>query len=309
MAKTLQSKKKKGAARQRQRQTRNPLVKSDGLDSDAQKHAMMLYDPCSAQLSQSVYTGDQGYVNRFISNFTFATGGTETVAVCILKPANGVMFTTGAANTGTNFTIGFSVASVPGTNFLVANASKQRAVAACLAVRPIAAPNAATGTLHYGVVSAQSVALGTLTNAGALLDLCTESVSYSQALMAPLEVKWSPGGFDDRYAIPATNSDDDSDRNVIILVGIGQNVSSGLAVRSIAINEWIPKVGLGINNDATATKTSSCDISCVLRNLKRKDTDWWWSLGKSALKITKSMATGYYSGGVVGAMGAATKFL
>lgn len=300
---------KRAPIARRKRRTKAAAAATDGLDADAQKHAMMLYDPCSAQLAQSVYTGDQGYVNRFASYFNIATGVGETCAVCILKPANGVMYTVGTAAGTTAITLGFSTASVAGTSFLTANASKQRAVSACLAVRPVAAPNSATGTLYYGVVNAQSLALGTVTTPNQLIDLCTESVSYSQALMAPLEVKWSPGGFDDRYTVPATNSDDDSDRNVILLVGVGQVAATGINIRQICINEWIPKVGLGINNDATNTKTSTCDIACVLRNLKRKDTDWWWSLGKSAFKVGKNITNGYFSGGVVGAMGAVTKYM
>lgn len=298
-------KKKNGIRRPVQRRR---LGGADQLDHDAEKHAMMLYDPCSAQLAQSVYTGDQGYVNRFVSNFTIGSGAGETAFVLVLKPGNGVLYQSGAANGASALTIGFSTVNVPGAGFLGTNASKQRSVAACFAVRPIAAPSSATGTLYYGVVNAQSVALGTITSANQLIDLCTESVSSSQALMAPLEVKWSPGGFDDRYTVPATNADDDSDRNVILVVGTGFNAATGINVRGVAIQEWIPKVGLGINNDATSTKNSTCDIACVLRNLKRKDTDWWWSLGKSALKITKSMATGYYSGGVVGAIGAGLKY-
>lgn len=294
-------------ARRRKRSTQK--TNTDGLDPDAAKHAMMLYDPCSAQLAASVYTGDQGYVNRFASYFTIGTAAGETATVIVLKPANGVMYATGAANAASPLTIGYSVASVAGASFLGTNASKQRCVSACLAVRPIAAPNSATGTLYYGVVNAQSVALGTVTSANALIDLCTESVSYSQALMAPLEVKWAPGGFDDRYVAPATNSDDDSDRNVILLVGIGQVAATGLNIREICIQEWIPKVGLGITNNATDIKTSTCDIACVLRNLKRKDTDWWWSLGKSAFKVGKNITNGFFTGGVVGAMGAATKYM
>lgn len=281
----------------------------DTLDLHGAKAAAMLYDPCGADLSESVYPGDRGYVNRFVQNLTYA-GSTNTCWAIIYKPGNTVAHYTADITSSATAVISYGNV-VPGNVFLAANASKARAAGFCSIIRPVAAPNAATGTIHFGVVNAASLPNGLSTTYDKLVAFCTESVSVSQALMSPLEVKWCPGGFDDRYSsiFAGGAGDDDSDRNVLLMVGVGFNTNSGIQMRTTAIYEWVPKTDLGVVSDATSTKSSRCDVSCVLRNLKRKDINWWWNVGKRAADIGKQLVSGYYTGGPVGALGAAAKFL
>ena len=51
---------------------------SDSLDHAAVLHAHMLADPCGAELAQTTYTGDPGYVNRFNKARTLGTGAGNT---------------------------------------------------------------------------------------------------------------------------------------------------------------------------------------------------------------------------------------
>lgn len=279
-----------------------------GLDLPAIKHLNMLVDPCGAELAESVYPGDRGYINRFVLNGVAGVTATHDSWAIIMKPGNGVASYQSVAGAGTASAIGYSN-SFPGTGFAQANASKMRTLAACITVRPIAAPNNATGTIHFGVVNAQTLANGISVSPSILAQYCTDSVSSSQAVINPLEVKWCPGSFDDRYSPPGAVSDDDSDRNVLLIVGIGFPPGTGVQTRMTTILEWAPLAQSGIVADATAVKRSLCDKDCILSKLKAKDPDWWWSLGKKVLRVGKAVATGYGTGGAVGALGAVVRYM
>lgn len=281
----------------------------DALDQYARAHAKMLWDPCGAELSESVYPGDRGYVNRFTNNQGLGVTATDTVFALIVKPGNQVQHASAAATLGATTTIAYGTGSFPGQAFLATNAAKARCISHCVTVRPNAAPSSGTGTIHYGIINASALPNGKSLSFNDIQGFCTESVSASQALMAPLEIKWSPGGFDDRYngftaGAPAI-SDDDSDRNVLVVLFSGYPAGSGALCKYTTIQEWAPNVALGVVCDATSVKKSVCDVQCVLRNLKRKDANWWWQLGTAAAKGASAIASGYYTGGPVGAMTAA----
>jgi hypothetical protein len=300
---------KPGQKRVKTKKTVGRSNAGDDLDLHAKLHALMLYDPCSADLSESVYPGDRGYVNRFTFNQSFGIAPTDTIWAMIIKPGNQVQHASAAAVSTANTTISYSTFGFPGLSFLATNASKSRAIAHCVTIVPNSAPNTATGNIHYGVVNAAAVANGKTVSFDTLISYCTERVSCSQALMAPIEVKWSPGGFDDRYnqfsaTLPAT-ADDDSDRNALIIVMTGYAAGTGAAVKSTSIQEWSPNLSLGVVCDATSVRKSRCDIQCVLRNLKRKDVNWWWKLGTGVAGGAVDTLNAYYSGGPSSALRAA----
>lgn len=285
------------------------VLKSQGLDSVGYSHARMLFDPCGAPLEESAYPGDRGYVNRFQTTAQYGTGAGATCWVVVIKPGNICSTNFDTALASTPITLAFSKAAYPGAPFLTTNATKARAVSACIAVCPNATPNNCTGTIYFGIVNAQAVANGGTTTPQALIDLCSERVSAAQALMNPLEVKWSPGGFDDRYSPNSGIADDDSDRNCIVVVGTGFPAASGVSYRMVSIVEWAPYASLGITNDATTVGRSRNNITDVARALKQKDSNWWWSLGKKVFGVAKGAVAGYYSGGAIGALGGAVKFM
>lgn len=282
----------------------------DDLDPAAQAAAKMLYDPCGSELVPSVYPGDRGYINRFTSNFNSGQGAGETSSIIIFKVGNNVAYNGSTANAVTAQTVSYVDTQAPGAAFLNTNASKIRATGACLAIRPSAAPNTATGQIYYGVIPASALVNGTSVTAQDIIPLLSQSCSASQALLNPLEIKWSPGTFDDRYC-PATGitADDDTDRNLIVVVTVGFPAAAGFNVRATAIYEWCPNPALGVAIDSTSVAPSKCDLSCVLRNLKRKDADWWWSLGRKTLAGMQAVSTGYLTAGAPGAIMALSKFV
>lgn len=284
------------------------VVDSDSLDQWGVGHAKMLYDPCDSLLEESVYPGDRGYVNRFQAVGTYGTGAGATSWITVIKPGN--VCSTNFDNVGSavNNTLAFSKAAYPGATFYAGTTSKVRAVSFCISVRPIASANNATGTIYFGVVNAQTFKNGTVLTNDTAASFLTNSVSSAQALMNPLEIKWSPGGFDDRYADTPNLGDDDNDRNVLIVVGTGFPAASGVQYRMTAITEWAPAGTFGIIQDATATGRSRNDIHAVTKALKNKDPNWWWSLGRKTLGLTKAVVGGYAAGGAIGALGSAVKF-
>lgn len=282
----------------------------DDLDPAAQGAAKMLYDPCGSELVPSVYPGDRGYINRFSSNFNSGQGTGETSSLIIFKVGNNITFNGSTAASATAQAISYVDTQAPGAAFLNTNASKLRATGACLIIRPSAAPNNATGQIYYGVVPASALPQGASVSVQDIIPLLSQSCSASQALLNPLEVKWSPGTFDDRYS-PATGitGDDDTDRNLIVVATAGFAAATGFNVRATAIYEWCPNPTLGVSIDSTSVAPSKCDLACVLRNLKRKDTDWWWALGKKTLAGMQAVSTGYLTAGAPGAIMALSKFV
>lgn len=296
MVKKLLTKKRTLAVTKKRRQVSNEL------DAPALGHAAMLNDPCGATLVPSVYPGDIGYTNRFVANSTIGISAGQTCWLLAIKAGNQATSFSGDSVPSNPATLAYATGNFPGSAFLAGQASKVRTVAACVTIRPNSAPNTATGTIHFGIVSCAALPnAGVLSYEQAVL-LCTESVSASQALMAPLEVKWVPGSFDDRYNTQGAITDDDSDRNVLVVVGIGFPPATGVQLRTTGICEWSPRATVGIGYDATNVKESVCDKECVLRYLKKRKADWWWNLGTSAYKVMSSAVSGYYSGGVIGAM-------
>jgi len=303
----------KAARAQKKKKANNPktinATRLDDLDPAAIAAAKMLLDPCGAELVPSVYPGELGYMARFNSVFTVGGVTGQTCGAVILKPGNNVVSNTSSNVTSASYTIGYADTQAPGAAFLNTNATKVRATGACLQLMPNGAPSNATGLIHYGIVPASSVAEGVSTTFDNLIGLTTHRVNISQALMQPLEVKWSPGTFDDRYSpVAGITSDDDTDRNVILVVFSGMGNAVGCNVRATCIYEWAPTNTIGIPFDSTTTKPSRCDIGCVLRNIRRKDSNWWWSLGLKGLDFTKSAAIGYYTGGPMGAAVAAARY-
>lgn len=290
---------------------RKPSVRTDedALDLHAAKAAHMYYDPCGSELVPTVYPGDRGYLNRFSVNFNAAQAAGETCTIYAFKPGNNLAAEHSTATSGTNITFVYQDARAPGALFLNGQATKARCAGACVVVRPNASPSNATGMLYFGNLPAQSIVNGGITTLDAIIPQLTHSCSVSQAVMQPLEVKWSPGAFDDRYSpVAGITADDDTDRNILVVVAVGLPAASGINFRSTAIYEYTPVLN-GASIDSTSVAPSRCDFSCILRNLKRKDAEWWFSLGKKTLNVAKAGVLGYYTGGPIGATTAMAKFL
>lgn len=311
MAKTKASKKVVKVAAKTRPRARRATADADALDSHAIAAARMLMDPCGADLAPTVYPGDRGYINRFQGIVASAGGAAgETATIWVVKPGVGVAWNAGAALPTTSITVGLADSQFPGAG--VTNTySKMRTAGFCSIIRPNTAVNTATGMIYYGNIPATYFTQGRVFSGGVsdLLGLLTQSVSCAQAVVSPLEVCWSPGAFDDRYCpISGVTSDDDTDRNALVVVCVGMPAATGLNIRNTVIHEWTPGENQAVI-DSTSVNPSKCDFNCVLRNLKRKDANWWWRLGTRLAHGAISVLGAYTTGGVGAAAIASAKYL
>lgn len=275
----------------------------DDLDSYGVASMKMFDDPCGATLSETIYEGDMGYVNRFVSNFTLGVGATDTAAGLVIRPGVGVAATATAASSGSIMTFNYGDTVMPGAGYLNSVSTKFRCAGFCAIVTPIASPNNSTGTISVGNIPQSSIPQSSSFSADTVNLNLNEKLSSSQALIAPFQVKWQPGLFDDKYCgSVAVLSDDDTDRNALCIIMTGFPAGSGVNVRLVGIYEWTPIATTGIVIDSTAIKRSRCNLACVLRNLKRKSPTWWFELGRAAVG-------GYIQNGVMGAAAKSIKFL
>lgn len=277
--------------------------KGDDLDSYGLAALKMYDDPCGATLSETIYEGDQGFVNRFVSNFSFITGGGQTSGLCIVRPSIGVASLSAAATATDSQTVTYGDSVMPGAAFLNNNAGKIRCAGFCAIITPQSAPNTATGQIAVGVVPANVFAQASTYTADQVSSYLTEKASASQALVNPYQVKWCPGVMDDRYvSATGVTGDDDNDRNAIAIAITGLPPATGVNVRLVGIYEWSAVSNIGIAMDATATKRSRCNLACVIRNLKRKSPTWWVELGKT-------VGRGYLDAGLSGAAARAIRYI
>lgn len=298
----------KNGKRKQQRRTQTKVVQvprpipGNLLDAAGRKAAHMLFDPCGAMLEESAYGGERGFVNRFVRTGTYGTGAGVTTSVFIYKPGNVCGSYHDVASDTTSFTVAFGT-SFPGQGYMSTNGTKARAVSFCTIVRPVASPTTATGSIHFGILAASALAQGTTTTPSALIGMLPQTVSVANALYSPLEVKWVPGNGDGNYApTGGVFSDDDTDRNVLVVVVRGFPATSGVQFKETAIMEWVPNVSSGVSTDLTQPRMSRNNIDDVLRVLKQKDPNWWWSLGMKAFNVGKKAVSGYATGGIAGAV-------
>lgn len=287
--------------KQRTKRVQKPqLTRTPQLDLMALKHAHMLYDPCNSDLSESTYPGDRGYVNRFTANNGTPTLAGHTGFVLIFKPGNALGHISSFTDPAANITIAFGNGNYPGNAFYSTNCAKQRAVAFCVSLQHLASATNVSGFIDFGVISAAQLPNAAVMSPNQIAGLLTNKVTAMSTLTQTLEVKWCPGSFDDRYC-PQGVTDDDSDRNVVVIVGRNLAASVGTGFKVTAITEWAPKVGLEVALDATSVKESECDKDCVIKYLNSRDKDWWWELGAKTLKFATRALKGYARGGFLGA--------
>jgi hypothetical protein len=149
------------------------------LDAEALCWARLLNDPCSAPLCHPVYAGaDGGIVTRFETYYDVGTGATDTAGIYSFTPnAIGVQGGLGtsvsffnAANAGAVTALANPTSSSqPGYDFLVANATAVRCVAACIQVFYNGTEANRSGVVAYGNLSGGTALVGTSTNVNSFL--------------------------------------------------------------------------------------------------------------------------------------------
>lgn len=282
--------------------------------------AALLNDPCNAPLPPPFLPGEQGMITRFVFDGALIGAGNGS-GYLVFHPNSGWAVSNNAATGSTaipasDFSI--SATNSPGFNFLAANATKVRGLAACVTVLPAALSiTAITGDICVSSVSPSAVRQ--IISASHTVD---SLASYTNARTAierrAYDTKFKPGNLDSKYSsyqntgtIVGTGTDID-DTSAILVVIRGVPTGSPINIRITWICEWVPKFNLGLSASVT-NKPMAVDHMAVGAMLDRKKPNWWnnllheageavgygvRNLSRSASMYMQSAATNFLAGGL-----------
>lgn len=264
------------------------------LDEHAQKAALMLLDPCNAELAPAVYRGDQGYKTRFVSNGSIGTAPSSTACAIVFTPSLGRIYAVDAANSQSTITWTAGSFPNPGQAFLAANADGMRSLGACISAFPSSSTMNTSGFVYCGLVT-ESAALSA-TTIDALTQLCNRSARVQIA--EPMETKFVPGAADEEYQYIGGSVQVDNDNTSIVMAFTGYPAASGFRIRVTNVVEWKPEPSIGIATQSHLGNPSINTIEHVKKCLREADPHWFSNVGN----IVKSTVKGYMSGGIAGAV-------
>lgn len=302
---------KKAKKNKQQRVPRAPM------NTHATDVARILLDPCHADMPRSYYPGESGYMSRF-SNDISIVGAGNTASYFGFHPNSGwtIGASVAAANTAINPNDFVINTNTPGFNFLAANASKVRAVAACINVIPSALSiTNITGDISVGIISPDALRQHT-----AVIHTIDQLGLYTSARTAierrGYEVKWKPGFFDDKYlsfinpngVITGGNGSDLSDTTALLVCVRGLFLGAVISLRITWVVEWVPKFNLGLPPTAAVNPTRVNAVA-VSAALDHKRSDWWHNLMNNTGRVLGNAATEVGGAFARGAMGKVESYL
>lgn len=266
-----------GAKRARRRRGRKP---NGGISADpAAAYARMLDDPCNAEMHTGVYPGEIGAVQRAVADFSTAGGAGNTCGFLMYYPAiNGADQGTAPAGS-TIISHGWTVSSPysPGHSLFQNVAAKSRCLGACLQLSPASLSlTNIVGEVAVGCVSADMVAQGPAT---VTVDQLFNTLSLKSILQRkPVEVKFAPGCFDNKYTSYGTLATADlSDTNMLVIAWRGIPAGTQFSARITALLEYTAKSTSSIAASASAT-SGGINHLAVTTALHKHKPSWFHNL-------------------------------
>lgn len=238
------------------------------LDSDAQKYALLLRDPCNAPLTHPIYPGGgSGFLFRAESFFSAGTTATHTAGI--------LHWTPGYPNTdATELLVGSSVAdgaavamgantNNPGRGFLAANARGARCIAACLKVTYAGAESTRAGRVHYGHTLAGTIDKDESHHTTSVVQLLQ---NYTRTPVDAIEVLWKPDIGDAEFTDPTSHAGHliRDRRSSITVAWAGLPPGVGLVFHLTAVYEWTPASGIGLGSNFNGKATSRNTLDDVI---------------------------------------------
>lgn len=265
-------------SRRRARRSADPAI-TNGVA----KYAALLQDPCNSNIDlEERYRGEQGFVQRFVSDGTINTTAGHTAGFVLFHPNSDTVVSFSAPASNTTLAISLPTYALaggipgPGQSYLTSAADKIRAYAACIQAYPSAVSiTNLTGEYAVGVIS-MSATFGTWST-----DSFFTMLSGRGAMTkSRTECKWYPGSLDDRYSgFNANLTIDPTDTNVIVLAYRGYPAAAALSIRLTTVLEWTPRVALGISPTQTTSKPLPHDH--VVATLHAHKPTWLHNLGEA----------------------------
>lgn len=244
------NKKNSGAAKQpRQSRGARSRLRVRPLKSvGSHPYKQLLMDPCNGPV-HSVYPGEEGIVQRFVSDFTVNTAVGSTSGYLVFIPASNVVARTDQATSSTAAFPGTQAG--PGASFLGATSAKLRPVAACVTMIPSAVSyNTLTGEMATANISANTVSGTTSLSPDQVFQLCSTRTVLSKR---SYDSKWYPNKLDGTYSPNAGGASagtytlgDPADNNAIVIAWRGYPAAVALSVRLTLVAEWTPSAGQGL---------------------------------------------------------------
>lgn len=289
-----------------------------GVDSPAASFARMLDDPCNADVKTGVYPGEIGAVQRAVADFSTAGGAGNTCGYVMYWPsvnaADQGSTTAGTVILSHNWTVASPFS--PGHSLFQAVASKTRCLGACLQLSPASLSlTNIVGEVTVGCVSADMIPVG----AGALtVDQIFNTLSLKSVLQRkPVEVKFTPGTFDNRYNSYGTAATaDTSDTNMLVIAWRGIPAGTAFSARITALLEYTAKSTSSIAASAAAT-SGGLNHLAVTTALHKHKPSWFHNLyshvsedaglaaryvARTALAAGANKATQYFLGEAAAAL-------
>lgn len=265
----------KNGRRKAQRPRRAQVPRNLRMGNESERYLALITDPCNGPLG-AYYGGENGIVQRFVSDVTLNTGVGQTCGVIAFIPAGNVFVNGGAATPSTSFTP--SSSGGPGVGFFATQANKTRALAACVTVMPsaVSATNM-TGEIACTIASSNAVDAGTSTTVDTVFALCNQR---SVLAKRSYDVKWYPALMDSTYsplqASGAATLSDPADQNAIVVAWRGYPAATALSFRLTVVVEWTPRQGSNIAlNSAPQMPVEHQKLNAALYQHNNK---WWHNI-------------------------------
>lgn len=230
----VKTRKKKGVRREQ----------TEGLEQGLGNHVKMVIDPCAAPLTQSVYAGQRGIVQRFSSTWQFGTGTGNTV-VHALSPGGFRELFSVPATSSTSFTPAYvqNAGSFPGSTFLSSNSSGARCISSCMRVNWSGTELNRAGSLAIGVISGSSIFNGVATTGDQIYNLLQKKMRVPDGVV---EIRWNPSEADEAYQEPQITApaENFNDKHMMCLCYIGQPGAT-FSITTTTVYEWLPLTNTG----------------------------------------------------------------
>jgi hypothetical protein len=276
--------------RSTRKRVRSAKGKND-VDSDIQRIARHISDPCNSDLSSSGLPGQKGFVSRFVEEIECIVPANEACVVGYWPGASSFSKHTGAI--GFSYTPNILANGGPGTNFLgtsSAVASSFRPLGVCFEIMNY------TRTINRGgmwaVINMPVKGFtGVATTPARLQSASNERGTFGDG--RPIQALWRPGLADDTYGVwnDANNEfKDQTDSTALVTVLSAGDAEQTIRLRMVLVCEWVPKIGETANGLIVPTagaSTHNIRSSQVVAALDKQRPGWWCSaiqsLGKLAI--------------------------
>lgn len=238
-------------------------------------YASLLRDPCNGPIG-SYYGGETGIVQRFTQDVTLNTTAGHTCGFIAYTPASNTFVNGSAPATTTAITP--TASGAPGVNFLATNASKSRALAACVtAMASAVSMTNMTGEIAVAIVASNNIEPSTPVTTDSVFQLCNQRSILAKR---SYDVKWYPQLMDSTYnptvASGAATLSDPADHNTILVAWRGYPAGVGLSFRLTSVAEWTPKPTIGVS--VTSAPREAVNHQAINHALYTQNPHWWHNI-------------------------------